>query len=302
MTFGIGSASSALFSNFYSQATFQALAHGTFQGGMTAISGGKFWSGFAAGALSSIASSAWSGGTTTDTHFQANSGLTDGHFVTDTFSHQGLSGALGMNNAVGMIAFGTVAGGAGAALTGGNFWQGAVTGLVVSGLNHSFHKEDNGYDQNGNEINKNGGDTTDYLYDNEGNITDSTPVKFRGAIPSSGGPLRGYGFKGFAMASGAITQDNTIFELYAGGEALSLAGKGFNAFTGGLKQWFRVGSSYSIEGGFKTVSLRWGAGGNYWKKIGSEYLQGVNKSLRQMKISFDSWRTADPGHFHLWKK
>ncbi len=35
-----------------------------------------------------------------------------------------------------MIAFGTIAGGAGAALTGGNFWQGAVTGLVVSGLNH----------------------------------------------------------------------------------------------------------------------------------------------------------------------
>jgi hypothetical protein len=38
-----------------------------------------------------------------------------------------------------MIAFGTVAGGAGAALTGGNFWQGAVTGLVVSGLNHAMH-------------------------------------------------------------------------------------------------------------------------------------------------------------------
>ena len=41
-----------------------------------------------------------------------------------------------------MIAFGTIAGGAGAALTGGNFWQGAVTGLVVSGLNHGMHQED----------------------------------------------------------------------------------------------------------------------------------------------------------------
>ena len=41
----------------------------------------------------------------------------------------------------GMIAFGTVAGGAGAALTGGNFWQGAVTGLVVSGLNHAMHSD-----------------------------------------------------------------------------------------------------------------------------------------------------------------
>ena len=35
--------------------------------------------------------------------------------------------------------FGTVAGGAGSALTGGNFWQGAATGLIVSGLNHLGH-------------------------------------------------------------------------------------------------------------------------------------------------------------------
>ena len=41
-----------------------------------------------------------------------------------------------------MIAFGTIAGGAGAALTGGNFWQGAVTGLVVSGLNHAMDHGD----------------------------------------------------------------------------------------------------------------------------------------------------------------
>ena len=85
---------------------------------MTAISGGKFWSGFAAGALSSIASSAWSGGS--DSQWQ------------------GIGGKLADKGA-GIIAFGTVAGGAGAALTGGNFWQGAVTGLVVSGLNHAMH-------------------------------------------------------------------------------------------------------------------------------------------------------------------
>lgn len=36
--------------------------------------------------------------------------------------------------------FGTISGGAGARLTGGNFWQGAATGLVVSGLNHLAHK------------------------------------------------------------------------------------------------------------------------------------------------------------------
>lgn len=139
VTFGIGSAATSMFSNFYSQAAFSAAAHGTFQGGMTAISGGKFWSGFAAGALSSIASSAWNGGATTETSFQSNANLTEGHFVTQTFSHQGISGAAGANNTIGMIAFGTVSGGAGAVMTGGNFWKGAVIGLFVSSLNHSFH-------------------------------------------------------------------------------------------------------------------------------------------------------------------
>ncbi len=115
VTFGIGSGAENLFTNFFSRAAFQSLAHGTFQGGMTAISGGKFWSGFAAGALSSIAASAWSGG-------NAN-------------QWQGLGGNFAHSD-LGTIAFGTVSGGAAAKLTGGNFWQGAVTGLFVSALNH----------------------------------------------------------------------------------------------------------------------------------------------------------------------
>jgi hypothetical protein len=41
-----------------------------------------------------------------------------------------------------MIAFGTVSGGAGAHLSGGNFWQGAAAGLIVSGLNHAMHMID----------------------------------------------------------------------------------------------------------------------------------------------------------------
>ncbi|UTN05115.1 FG-GAP-like repeat-containing protein [Flavobacterium bizetiae] len=135
VTFGIGTAAGNLFTNFYSQAAFSAAAHGTFQGGMTAISGGKFWSGFAAGALSSVAASAWSGGSSApETHSFG------GVSFTETFNHQGLSGVLGAKNVLGMIAFGTVSGGAGAQLTGGNFWQGALTGLVVSGLNHAAHE------------------------------------------------------------------------------------------------------------------------------------------------------------------
>ncbi|GIZ07745.1 RHS repeat-associated core domain-containing protein [Flavobacterium sp. UMI-01] len=119
VTYGIGCGAESMFTNFYSKAAFQALAHGTFQGGMTAISGGKFWSGFAAGALSSIASSAWQGG-----------GATSNYHGAGSFAKSG----------AGMIAFGTVSGGVGARLTGGNFWQGAVTGLVVSGLNHAMHQ------------------------------------------------------------------------------------------------------------------------------------------------------------------
>jgi len=70
---------------------------------------------------------------------------------------------------------------------------------------------------------------------------------------------------------------------------------------GPLKNWLRVGTSYSIENGVKTFAIRWGAGGKYWKNIPSTTLQGVNKQLRQTKIPIDSWRTVDPGHFHLFK-
>jgi len=130
VTFGIGSAATNLFTNFYSQAAFQAVAHGTFQGSMTAISGGKFWSGFASGALSSIAASVWSGGSSMDGYGKS------AHALPGT----GMRGIGAGTGDLGMIAFGTVSGGAGAVITGGNLWQGAVTGLVVSSLNHFAHK------------------------------------------------------------------------------------------------------------------------------------------------------------------
>jgi RHS repeat-associated protein len=202
VTFGIGSACSTI-GNFYIRATIQALFHGTFQGTMTGIQGGNFWSGFAAGALSSIASSVWQGGPTSDkTYSIGNKSWTiTGRTV------EGLGGNFA-NSGAGMIAFGTVAGGAGAVLTGGNFWQGAVTGLVVSGLNHGFH--------NGKKINDNGGDTTDYNYDDNGNEIGSTAVKFIGTV-SSGNELRGYGYRAIPMATGAISEDNFIANLFTGG-------------------------------------------------------------------------------------
>jgi RHS repeat-associated protein len=128
VSFGIGSAAGTI-NNFFLRATFQALAHGTFQGGITAIQGGNFWSGFAAGSISSIVSSAIGGG---------NSYNDDG---TISASHQGLNGLM-HGGSSGMIFFGTFTGGAAAQLTGGNFWEGALSGFMVSALNHYAHEDD----------------------------------------------------------------------------------------------------------------------------------------------------------------
>jgi RHS repeat-associated protein len=132
VTFGIGSACGTI-GNFFVRSSVQAVAHGAFQGAMTEASGGKFWSGFAAGALSSIASSAWSGGDTNTTGFAKENNWAYG---AKTITHAGLGEGLG--NA-GMVAFSTVVGGGAAVMTGGNFWVGAATGLVVSVCNHLAH-------------------------------------------------------------------------------------------------------------------------------------------------------------------
>ncbi len=128
VTYGIGSATSTI-GNFWVRAGVEALAHGLFQGSMYSITGSNFWNGFASGSISSIASSMWAGGSSYDT---------DGNSIAGS----GFGGIAG-NSGASMIVFGTISGGAAAALTGGNFWQGAVTGLVVSGLNHFMHSDPN---------------------------------------------------------------------------------------------------------------------------------------------------------------
>lgn len=131
VTFGIGWALDSV-GAFALKATYGALAHGTFQGLVSGIQGGGFWAGFAAGSIASLASSIWQGNLKTENGFFKENNWAYGAKVT------GQAG-IGVGGKAGMIAFGTIMGGAGAALTGGNFWQGAVTGLVVSGLNHAMH-------------------------------------------------------------------------------------------------------------------------------------------------------------------
>ena len=68
-----------------------------------------------------------------------------GDFVSSAVA--GFAGSLGASGWTGvigtsggaMIAFGALSGGIGAELTGGNFWQGALIGGVVAGLNHAMH-------------------------------------------------------------------------------------------------------------------------------------------------------------------
>ena len=133
VTFGIGSACETI-GKFFTRATVQALSHGVFQGAMTGVQGGNFWSGFAAGSLSSIASSAFGQGFNYE--YNADGSIACGDLVwkgAGSFASKG----------VGMVALGTVVGGASASLTGGNFWQGAVIGGMVSGLNHALHDHPN---------------------------------------------------------------------------------------------------------------------------------------------------------------
>ena len=83
---------------------FQIGAHAISGGGLSAMQGGNFWHGFAAGGISSGVSS-------------------------------GIS-ALGGNGLSQWIG-GGLSGGFGSLIAGGNFWQGASQGLITGGLNHA---------------------------------------------------------------------------------------------------------------------------------------------------------------------
>lgn len=106
---GIGNAASGLVSNGASQfgvAAFQAGAHGLSGGVLSAVQGGNFWHGAAAGAFSST----------------VGSGI----------------GVLGLGDGW-QIFGGTLSGGFGSVVAGGNFLQGVLQGAITSGLNHAAH-------------------------------------------------------------------------------------------------------------------------------------------------------------------
>ena len=77
-------------------------------------SGGKFWQGFATGAVSSFVSSA-----------------TDGICKMCEVPKGWTKAAV--------VAAGCLSGGVTATMAGGNFWEGVCSGLICAGLNHAMH-------------------------------------------------------------------------------------------------------------------------------------------------------------------
>ena len=153
--------------------------------------------------------------------------------------------------------------------------------------------------------NENGGQNTEAeTYNNNLGVNNSiynSPNRFFNSIRQS----LGYSNGPISQALVPVYPETLLLPLPKGFGLLSKFGSKAEASliesTGGMKQWFRLGKSYSVEGGFKTYGLRWGASPKYATKIGNYTLRQANQEFRKSRIPFKSWRTADPGHFHLWK-
>lgn len=71
---------------------------------------------------------------------------------------------------------------------------------------------------------------------------------------------------------------------------------------GAVKNWVRVGPTFSKAAQQATVGIRWGASPAHVTKVPSPTLQEWNQALRNTQLPGNSWRTADRGHLHLWRR
>ncbi|EQB90593.1 RHS repeat-associated core domain-containing protein [Elizabethkingia anophelis] len=297
---------------------FQAAAHSISQGILSVVQGGDFLQAFASGGFSSLGAAAF--------------GLMGGSFANSavgTVVFGAIAGGIGSALTGGNFWQGVVIGGIVAGL---NHALHLEDTQPDNGYDESGRKINNNggddvdylYDQNGNIISS----TKVKIMTMQGEVTSKFEgYGFRFSTEGTGGVLYdpsfhiaiseiggGLAFKGLGIAGkylyrnrGLISEGvSRAYSVVSEGvsRAYSVIPKGiqnFNKSTGGIKQWIRTGRSYSIEGGFKTYSTRWGAGGNYWKKIGNPTLQNWNKAFRKTKLPGNNWRVKDPGHFH-WKK
>lgn len=102
--------------------------------------------------------------------------------------------------------------------------------------------------------------------------------------------------------SGAIQPTDSPIEWFIGGGVLKKGYETLSIGSGGLKQWFRFGPSFSKTLNQKiSYSIRWGASPKYSYKITDPTFRYINQSFRNTKIPINNWRFNDPGHFHIFK-
>ncbi|WP_054512114.1 RHS repeat-associated core domain-containing protein [Chryseobacterium sp. ERMR1:04] len=147
---------------------------------------------------------------------------------------------------VGTIAFGALSGGIGSELTGGNFWQGALIGGVVAGLNHVMHMEDMQPTYNDDEFRRNadgtitatggkkGGDTTDYLYDAKGKLIGSKSVTVLEAGDNMSADYSTYGLRLHTEGTGLSISEGL------GAAALEFTGAAFYRFVSGANFFYKT--------------------------------------------------------------
>jgi len=101
----------------FGKIAFQTLSHGHIGGIMSTINGGTYGQGFLSGAAGNLI-----GGGANSLLQNAGAGW----------------------QALGTVGAGALAGGVGAEIMGGNFWDGARNGAISAGLNHAYHSIQNG--------------------------------------------------------------------------------------------------------------------------------------------------------------
>ncbi len=186
----------------------------------------------------------------------------------------------------GVLGATTLFGGVGSATFGGDFMAGAMRGLEIGLYNHTWEE---------------GGIT--YNDDNPNDITgqiDEVFVDNHLTLPPPTAPVE----KGLELVSPEFDILTGIRAIFNGAlkATFSVSADGCRFINEQRKPWIRIKPSYSKVNGVKTRSITWGSNAHYRdKKIINPILRKLNENIRNYKIPIDSWRTADPGHFHLYR-
>ena len=240
----------------------RAGAHGLASGVQNALTGDNFGVGFASGAFASFAGSGaqWAG--------------------------LGKGGVLGAT---------TLFGGIGSAVFGGDFLDGAMTGLQIGFLNDLQHMDG---DLMGKEA------RCKKLPDGTFVAPGELPSAISIAHPHINLTLTAPVEKGLELVSPEFDILTGIRAIFNGAlkATFSVSADGCRFINEQRKPWIRIKPSYSKVNGVKTRSITWGSNAHYRdKKIINPILRKLNENIRNYKIPIDSWRTADPGHFHLYR-